>query len=45
LTKDFDNRNRGVMFRNDRRTQDTDRDYSGSINFGGVEYWLSASQP
>ena len=39
---EFDNTNRGVLF-NERanKTKDNDRDYSGSLNVEGVEYWLS----
>jgi hypothetical protein len=37
----FDDTNRGALFRDDRKTKDEDRDYSGSINIDGVEYWLS----
>jgi hypothetical protein len=29
---DFDNTNRGALFRDDRKTKETDRDYSGSLN-------------
>ena len=32
----------GVLFKNDRKEGDTDRDYQGSIKIGGREYWLSA---
>lgn len=39
---DYDNTDRGVLFRNDRKERDTHADYKGSINVGGVEYWLSA---
>ncbi len=40
---DYDNTNRGVLFsERDRKTKDNDRDYSGSINIEGTEYWLSA---
>ena len=39
----FDNTNRGVLFsERDKKTKDDDRDYSGSINIGGREFWLSA---
>ena len=39
---DFDNTNRGVLFNNkDKKTQDIHPDYSGSINFNGVDCWLS----
>jgi hypothetical protein len=42
-TMEFDNTNRGVLFsERDKKTKDDDRDYSGSINIGGAEYWLSA---
>jgi len=35
---------RGVLFRNEQKdpASETDRDYTGSLNVGGVEYWLSA---
>ncbi len=33
--------NSGALFKNDRKTQDTHPDYSGSINVAGVDYWLS----
>jgi uncharacterized protein (DUF736 family) len=39
---EFDNTNRGVLFNNkDKKTQDNHPDYSGSINFNGVDCWLS----
>lgn len=39
---EFDNTNRGVLFNNkDKKTQDSHPDYSGSINFNGVDCWLS----
>jgi hypothetical protein len=39
---DYDNTNRGVLFsERDKKTKDDDRDYSGSINIHGTEYWLS----
>ena len=38
----YDNTNRGVLFKNDRKEKDTHPDYKGSINADGVEYWLSA---
>lgn len=38
----YDNTNRGVLFKNDRKEQDNHPDYTGKIDVGGVEYWLSA---
>jgi hypothetical protein len=37
----YDDTNRGAIFRNADKQSETDRDYSGTINVGGVEYWLS----
>ena len=40
---EYDNTNRGALFRNDDKdpNDDKDRDYSGSLNVEGTEYWLS----
>jgi len=41
---DYDNNtNKGALFRNDDKdpNDDKDRDYSGSIDIEGTEYWLS----
>lgn len=38
----YDNTDRGVLFRNSRKAQDSHPDFQGNINVGGVEYWLSA---
>ena len=37
----YDNTNKGIFGRNDRKTLDTHPDFSGSINIKGEEYWLS----
>jgi hypothetical protein len=42
MTKQYDNSNRGALFVNDRKEQDSHPDLKGSINVGGKEYWLSA---
>jgi hypothetical protein len=39
---EYDNTNRGVLFKNDRKENDKHPDYTGSINVDGVEHWLSA---
>lgn len=39
---EYDNTNRGVLFKNDKKEADTDRDYNVSINIEGKEYWLDA---
>ena len=36
----YDNTNKGTLFRNDDKERE-ERDYSGSINVEGTEYWLS----
>lgn len=39
---EYDNTNRGTLFRNDRRETDKHPEYTGSINIRGEEFWLSA---
>ena len=34
---DYDNHNRGALFRND----DKDRDYNGTLDVEGTQYWIS----
>ena len=42
MTKQFDDSNRGALFKNDRKTEPNHSDYNGSINVGGHDYWLNA---
>ena len=42
MTKQFDNTNRGILSRNERKEKDTHPSHKGSINVDGVEYWLDA---
>ena len=37
----YDNKNTGALFRNNDKQQETDRDYSGTLDVDGTEYWLS----
>lgn len=37
----YDNTNSGALFRNNEKTKETDRDYSGTLNVAGEEFWLS----
>jgi hypothetical protein len=38
----YDDTNRGALFKNDRKESDNHPDYKGKINIEGVDYWLSA---
>jgi uncharacterized protein (DUF736 family) len=40
--KEYDNTDRGVLFRNSRKNSDSHPDFQGNVNVAGVEYWLSA---
>jgi hypothetical protein len=33
--------NSGILFRNDDKTKERDRDYKGECTINGVEYWMS----
>jgi hypothetical protein len=39
---EYDNTNRGALFRNDGRKNDRQPEFTGSLNVNGVDYWLSA---
>lgn len=38
----YDDTDRGALFKNDRKESDNHPDYKGQLNVGGVEFWLSA---
>jgi hypothetical protein len=40
MSQQFDNTNRGLVSKNERKEKDTHPDYKGSLNVEGVEYWL-----
>lgn len=37
----YDNTNRGSLFKNDKKTEEKHPDLSGSLNIEGTEYWIS----
>ena len=39
---EYDNTNRGQIWKNDRKEKDTHPDLKGSVNVDGKEYWVSA---
>ena len=41
VLKKYDDKNRGALFRNDRKNGDKSPDYKGSINIGGAEHWIN----
>ncbi len=41
-TKEFDNTNRGSLFKNDKKTTEQMPDYKGQINVNGEEFWINA---
>lgn len=42
MSKEFDDTNRGALFKNERKETDKHPDYTGQVNVGGRDYWLSA---
>jgi len=38
---EYDNTNRGILSRNERKEKDSHPDMKGTINIDGVDYWLS----
>lgn len=37
----YDNANRGALFKNEDKQQDNHPDYKGSLNVNGVDLWVS----
>jgi hypothetical protein len=42
MSKDYDNTNRGSIWKNDKKETDNHPDFTGSLNVDGTEYWVSA---
>lgn len=38
----YDNNNRGALFKNNKRTNDKQPEYNGSVEVNNVEYYISA---
>ena len=38
----YDNTNRGSIWKNDRKSTENHPDFTGTLNVGGTEYWVSA---
>ena len=41
MSNQYDNHNRGAIWRNDNRQSDKHPHFSGSINIDGKDFWLS----
>lgn len=39
---DYDNTNRGAIWKNDKKESDKHPDFTGNLNVDGVDYWVSA---
>jgi len=42
MSEQYDDTNRGALFKNDKKESERHPDYKGSLNVGGTEYWISA---
>lgn len=42
MAKEYDNTNRGALFKNEDKQADNHPDYEGKINVKGADYYLSA---
>lgn len=42
MSGDYDNTNRGVLFKNEDKQSERHADYRGNINVNGQEFWLDA---
>jgi hypothetical protein len=42
VTQEYDNTNRGAMFKNDRKEKDTHPDLGGTINVEGKDFFINA---
>lgn len=40
--KEYDNTNKGSIWKNEKKTTDNHPDFTGSLNVNGVDFWVSA---
>ena len=38
---EYDNTDKGALFKNDKKETEKHPDYKGSLNVGGTDYWIS----
>lgn len=41
MTQQYDNTNSGALFDNSRKTTANHPDFNGSLDVGGIQYWIS----
>lgn len=42
MPTEYDNTNKGALFKNSKRTSDKAPEYNGTLNIEGTDYWISA---
>lgn len=42
MAKEYDNTNRGSIWKNEKKTTDSHPDFRGELNVNGQEFWVSA---
>ena len=42
MSEEYDNTNRGVLFKKDKKETEKHPDYTGTLNVNGVDHWFSA---
>jgi uncharacterized protein (DUF736 family) len=42
MSKQYDDTNRGALFKNDKKESESHPDYKGNLNVGGKDFWISS---
>jgi len=42
MAQEYDNNNRGSIWKNDKKETENHPDFTGSLNVNGVDFWVSA---